>query len=274
MTDSNHSSGQDSGSRRKRLMRKIKRPDRFLELFRPLFEWLARRTKVLVGIGVGVIAVLVFISWQMHRAEENEKNAQNLLFDAKSHFADYADSNNLFPQPKKEKQKSSQKGEKEESDLSPEKGFNQLKEVIHKYSGTEAAYEAALVLGQQKKNKKSIKWFEKARNLASSPKKRQMVMFNLGLAYENAKQWKKAVQQYKSLLEENVFLDEMKAEVHLALARVYKQQGAFKKASRLYEKVLSNPPKPQYKKQAKSLNRLLMLKKGPLNAKKSEMKKK
>ena len=179
-------------------------------------DTLANNWKAVLGFIVAVLVVVAAAGALRERKHAREQAGANALYDAQTAARDFA--------AKK------QYGE-------AEKVFGQ---VLDKFSGTRAAYEAELQIGdfwmEGKSFEQAAAHYEKAGSMAPDPFSRLLALYNLGIAQESGGKFKEAVATYENTLKvENA--DFLRPEVLMAQARCYEALNEKQKAIDLYKTV-------------------------------------
>jgi tetratricopeptide (TPR) repeat protein len=192
---------------------------------------------VLIGAAV-VLAVTAVTASVYNQKQKRQVKAQELLY-----LAD-----------KKQKDEGVRaQNEKISGDAStvfPE-SIQSYQKIIRDFSGTLAAFEAQLKLGDLYQEKGpihlAIASYEAA--VQSAPKKweRLLALYSLGYAYEANKEYPKAIEQFRKAMD---LKEGMKGELMLALARNQILAGAPDQAKKTYEQMMSELANTPYAKEA------------------------
>lgn len=184
------------------------------------------QNKVLIfsTLGVAVAIVLAIGLWQDHKSKRSTE-AFNALYEAQS----------------KAKPAIAQKNAPE-----AEKIFS---EVTSNYSGTRAAFEAQLQVGDLYMDAgnfvEAAKGYEKAVALATDTFSKILSLYNVGIANESAKKFQEAVISYEDALKTQGS-DFLKPELLMAQGRCYESLNQGDKAIAVYKTVEEKYPNRTY----------------------------
>ena len=165
--------------------------------------------------GAILLLALVVGVWKSREAER-DRAASNLLYEIQ------AQSKSLIASKKY---------------AEAEKMFDPL---FEKYSGTRAAFEAQLQMGDLWMDAESypeaVKRYEKAADIAKDPFSKVLVRYNLGIAKESAGQFQEAVVSYEDALSTKGS-EFLRPEILMAEARCYEALNQVAKAVGIYKTV-------------------------------------
>lgn len=202
----------------------LKRPDEFLALGRKLMGKLGDQSKSLVVGGGILLLVALAAGFLMNQSSRQEMDAQNALFLAKKKMA-------------------------------TDKSTTDLEKVVSDYSGSRAAYDAALALGDNAFSTQDFttarKWFEKS--VAEAPRafEKALAHYSLGYALEGSKEYALAADQFNKAL--NQGQPALKAEVLLSMARVQAMAGKRDDARKTYDRLIAEHAKTEEADRAEAL---------------------
>lgn len=247
--------------------KELKRPDQFMESVTQFFNELSKHPRILMTLfGVVLVAGATVMIWQSrHEARSNE--AKNALFWANQaveegikraippaviETLEVAETKDKKNKTKPALPMSEPVVEKIDVDAKLGEAVQKLKAVTDKYSGTQAAFEAAVSLGDlYLKNgqvAKAIPWLQKASETAPNHFQKALVMVSLGNAYENDSKFNEALATYEK--SNTLGQSSLQGELLLGLGRVAEKMKDVQKAKSFYDQVISKLPNTEYSKTA------------------------
>ena len=134
-------------------------------------------------------------------------------------------------------------------------GVKNLTTVTQKFSGTRAAFEARLALGdlyyQHGQSVKSLPFYEEASKSSPSTFDRALAYYSLGYAYESAAKLPEAQQAFDRAL--SMGETGLRGELLLSIARIQEARGQKDEAKKTYDRVISELPSSEYSRSAEML---------------------
>lgn len=216
--------------------KELKRPDAFQDKAGALFEFARENVKALVA-GAALLAAVVaaFLLYSHFRDAKNEE-ANSAFFITQRDFAAAA-------------AKAPKTGDWE-SALKPE--LARAEELTKKFKGTQAAYEAQLMMGDayydHANYAKAAEYYKQATEASVSQSMKALARHSLAYAYEGAKQYDAAIEQLKQVVGSGE--KSLRGDALMALGRNYAAKGDKAKALEQYEQVKKDFPNSQVAKSA------------------------
>lgn len=175
--------------------------------------------KAVAGVIGALIVVLAGYGIWNERSQAREAQATNALYEAQKSARELADQKKI-----------------PEADAA-------LGKVAEEYSGTRAAFEAAIQAGDLYMDAgtfpQAVQRYDQAANAAKDPFSKVLARYNLGIAKESAGQYQEAVAAYDDALNAKGS-DFLKPEILMAQARCYESLGQAPKALAIYQEVQKN----------------------------------
>lgn len=207
--------------------KELKRPDAFVSRASIIFHWIHENFRVLVGMIV-IIAIIVagYLLYSKQQTTKAEKASSAL----------YLAQKNVLSAQEKLSQSETEK----------------MQKVLDEYSGSHAAYEAAMWLGDfyfdRGNSKVALDYYQKALKSAKARALKAGVFQSEAYAYENLKQYDKALEALQQVL--LLDIKPLKADILLSMARVYELKTDKVKALEKYNQVLVEFPNTSAAKSA------------------------
>jgi tetratricopeptide (TPR) repeat protein len=229
------------------------------------FDLLAKRSKLLVAVGVLVVIAIAVLALLSSQNEQKADAARGALFLAEksldTQLEAIAKATVPAPAPVKTKDGKTMtppvtadaiQFKKLDVDTQLADGVTKLKAVAQDFSKTHAGYEAMMLLGKTYLNHgnatSAAEWFQMAAKNSPTPLDRALTWQSLAYAYENGAKYKEALQAYDSALKSEQPL--IKADVLLGEARVYEEMNTPAQAKEKYDLVIALFPNTPSAKQA------------------------
>lgn len=131
--------------------------------------------------------------------------------------------------------------------------LEQLTRVSKDFSGTRAAYEAELKLGDiyydHDEPQSSIAWYESATKSAPRAFERMLAFYALAYAYEATQKYPEALKALEKAQNQG---EGLRAEILLSMARIYSLTKDHGKAIATYDQVISQFPNSEYARDAET----------------------
>lgn len=212
--------------------KELKRPDAFVVKTTTAFEFIQSNAMAfLVGLALLFLAVVgwaFYDNMSTHKAEA----ADTALFDARKELVAAL-------------QKTESKPTEWEQTARP--GLEKLEKITKEFSGTRAAFEADLVIGDayydHGNSSKAIEYYKLAVDAAKPRSSKPVALHALAYAYENAKQYDQAIEALRQILASGD--RPLKSDSLLAMARDFELKGDKPKALEQYNEVLKEFPNTQ-----------------------------
>jgi tetratricopeptide (TPR) repeat protein len=241
--------------------------DEFVTEVTSFFDVLAKRSGVLIGVGVGVLVAAGVLAFVSSKNEQKSDAGRSALYLAEKNLdtQEKALTKILVPAPVAT---AAPKGtaQKPPQDLGTEAiaykkldvdtqfadSVTKLKAVATDFSGTRAGFDSMLVLGKLYLNHgepaKAAEWFSKSTEHAPASLDRALAWNSLGYAYENDTQYKEAMSAFDQAL--SVGEATLKGDLLLSKARVAEEMNDSATAKTVYDQIQSQLPNTDYSKQA------------------------
>ncbi|MGE0615072.1 MAG: tetratricopeptide repeat protein [Bacteriovoracia bacterium] len=238
----------------------LKRPDEFESSVGGFFNWVEKNARLfIVGIGVALVllvAVTVFIQLR----ESKEEGARVALFTVRQTFENEEKPFQPMPAPPAPETKGAKAKPAAPTPGKPHVNaetdypatIKGLQEVVGKHGGTQAAFEAQMMLAQLyvegKQNELALKAYETASTMAKSGFDRASAYSSWGYALENAGQLPTALEKFQKALDQGEAL--LKGDLLMSVARIHESQKDVEKAKAAYQRITSELPETSYARTA------------------------
>ncbi|MFZ9595816.1 MAG: tetratricopeptide repeat protein [Bdellovibrionia bacterium] len=257
----------------------IKRPDGFLRSLNGFFDSIAHHLNWFLA-GVAGLLVLGFIAaYFINQKGTQSEQARNALYLAEKALESEVQALQAPPSPENEKTNaalekstSQKKSDRANAALRDQLRYvsvnvdqkfpetlKKLEEVVRQFPSTRAAFEARLKLGElyysHGEASKSLSWFEKSVQSASSKFEKTLALSSLGYALENTGKKSDAVTAFQKAL--SLGQTWVKGDLLLATARCYEALSDRAKARSTYDQILAELPNTDYSQAAEASKSLL-----------------
>jgi tetratricopeptide (TPR) repeat protein len=252
--------------------------DEFVSEVTSFFDVLAKRSGLLVGVGIGVLVVAGVLAFVASHNEEKSDAGRSALYLAEKSLdtQEKALAKTLAPAaapevPTSAKDKAVPKKpvqdlgadaiafQKMDVDTQFADSVAKLKATANDYSSTRAGFDAMLILGKLYLNHgdsaKAADWFSKSTQHAPASLDRALAWNSLGYAYENDSKYKEAITAFDQALGTGDAA--IKGDVLLSKARVASEMNDTATAKSVYETISKQLPNTEYSKQADLFKSLL-----------------
>lgn len=199
---------------------------------RDFFVRISRNTPALIGSLLLLAGIGVALAFWENRQGSQEASAQGALFNAWEQLT--SESAGLKPE------------EQVDVDAKFSKSVAAFTSVADQYSGSRAAFQARLALGDlyfdHGMSAKAVPWYESARQGARSNLEKGLVSYSLGYALENSGDAKSAVAAFETALKyqsDQKAVGGLKADLLMALGRSHEKLGQPAQAGTYYDRVIA-----------------------------------
>jgi tetratricopeptide (TPR) repeat protein len=244
----------------------LKQPDQFTNIVRRFFIEMAKHSRAML-IALGVVFIIGVVgALFLQQRETNGIKASGALFVARQslekQLLNIAETS--APDKNQDKDKSKDKGKEEKPSIDSiahkkldvdavlADSVAKIKSVAKDYSGTRAAFDAQIMLGDLYFNhgqpEKSVAWYKEAVNQATGSFDKMLSLYSLGYAYENTAKYQDAVQAYDRAINLGDF--GLKGDLLLGIGRCYEATRDLAKARSTYDQVIAQFPTSTYSKTA------------------------
>lgn len=263
----------------------LKRPDRFVQWARGLFEKFASHSKqwvfLLGGLLLLVIGGGIYLEYRstklnegrdaIFRAQRAYEKELKVIVEQEAALAQAAAAASKKPSKKGDKKEDKSELIDQEmiaqsvkfKSLDIEKTFPEtfklLKEVLGKYGSSAVTFRAEIFLGRIFQNHghpdQAKTYYTNAVNHAPSSLEKVAALYALGITFEDSKDNSNAVEQFQKALSYGEA--SLKGEILLGIARNYELMNQSAKAAEFYDRIASELPDSEYARRAQRLKMLL-----------------
>jgi len=241
--------------------------DEFVSEVTSFFDILAKRSGLLVGVGIGVLVLAGVLAFVSNKNEQKTDAGRSALYLAEKSLdtQEKALTKTLAPAPEV-KSAAKDATKKPAQDLGTEAiayrkldvdtqfadSVSKIKAVATDFSSTRPGFDAMLVLGKLYLNHgepaKAVEWFSRSTEHAPTALDRALAWNNLGYAYENDTKYPEAMGAFEQAFKTGE--STIKGDVLLSKARVAEAMSDQGTAKAVYEQILNQLPNTEYSKQA------------------------
>lgn len=218
--------------------KELKRPDVFQEVASPVFNFLGKHTKALIAAGVLALVIFAALLGYSSLKSKKEAEANSALFIARKAFVVALEKTNPAKTgPDKTAADTVKSDTQWDQTVSAE--LEHLNKFTKDFKGTHAAFEALLIMGDayfdHNQYAKAGEYYDQALKAAPSRSMKALAEHSAAYAYENAKQYDKAIESLKHVLTSGD--KPLKGDTLMALARNFASKGDKTKAAEYYDQV-------------------------------------
>lgn len=219
--------------------KELKRPDAFQEKAGAVAEFLSKNTKALALAGVALLVVVAGMAFYSSSKKQKNEQANNAFYNTKKEFVIAASK-----APKTDANwEQTLKGD-----------ISKLEEFAKNNQGTQAAFEAYLLLGdtyyERDSFEKASEYFKQATANAPSRSMKALAQHSLAYSFEGSKKHDEAIEQLRQVLASGE--KPLRGDALMALARNFQLKGDKPKAVEQYDQVIKDFPNSALAKAAEA----------------------
>ncbi|MBI3542374.1 MAG: tetratricopeptide repeat protein [Deltaproteobacteria bacterium] len=225
----------------------LKRPDAFLERINSAFAYLADNSRLfLAGLAL-LFAVGLGAAFMNSYSDKKAEEADSALFDARKTVDDAVAKLKDLPKGAEAKPAA-------EVLAAAKPGLDQVEKVAATFSGSRAAFEARLLLGDMSfrygQYQQAAEQYKQAVDSARPRAAKPIAQYSLAFAYENLKNHDGAIEALRQVVASGNSM--LKSDAEMALARNYALKGDKPRALEQYQQVVKDFPNTPTSKQAEA----------------------
>lgn len=213
----------------------LKRPDVFVQQSSIIFTWINQNSKLLVSLGVLVIAGLgVYFGYSSYQSRKSEQASVAVFIAQKS-------LNTAI-----------EKLAKTDPDWEKKTSPDKLEKTAKEFVGTTAAFEAFMLLGDlyfdHSNYTKALGFYKEAAQSVHNRFFKSLAYYSAGYTQENLKQYDGALDSFQQVI--NFAAKGLKGDTLMAMARVYQLKGDSQKAMEKLNQITTDFPNTALAKSA------------------------